>query len=147
MQVEVFNAHPRRRVAAAPAVLHVRRVLRSEGLRRGMVRIVFHDDAASRRMNRTYLRHDRVTDVISFPLETRPALEGEIYVNLDQARRQADRFEVSYGNEVARLLAHGALHLAGYEDATTAGRRRMKVKEEAMVELWVRQGRKEGSGG
>jgi rRNA maturation RNase YbeY len=144
MRVEVFNAHPGRRVAAEPASRQVRRVLHSEGIRRGTVRIVFHDDRASRRLNRAFLRHDRATDVISFPLETRPALEGEIYVNLDRARRQAHRFGVSYGNEVARLLTHGALHLAGYEDATAAGRRRMKAKEDAMVEYWERRGRTGG---
>lgn len=67
-------------------------------------------------MNREFLRHNYPTDVLSFPLEGGANLEAEIYVNLDRARIQAREHGVSFANEVARLVIHGTLHLAGYDD-------------------------------
>jgi len=131
IRVSVYNAHRnyRRRHRAAAAC--VRKVLGSEGIRRGEVGVVFHDARASRAMNRRYLRHDAVTDVISFPLEhAGTALEGEIYVNLDRAREQAREYGVSFPQEVARLVIHGALHLAGYDDRTRRERAHMAERED-----------------
>jgi rRNA maturation RNase YbeY len=136
MRVEVYNTHARRRVAAATTARMVRGVLAAEGRTRGTVRVVFHGDRASRRLNAAWLRHDRVTDVISFLLDAGSGFDGEVYVNLDQARRQADRFGVRFGTEVGRLVAHGALHLAGYDDRTAAGRRRMTEREDAALARW-----------
>lgn len=69
-------------------------------------------------MNREFLGHDYDTDVITFPLEADP-VEAEIYINVDQARLQAEQEQVGLYVELRRLAIHGALHLCGFDDATT----------------------------
>jgi rRNA maturation RNase YbeY len=91
-------------------------------------------------MNRRWLRHEGPTDVISFTLERHSPLEGEIYVNLDRARRQAREYHVRFAHEVARLVVHGALHLTGMDDRTGAQRRRMRRHEDALLARWFREG-------
>ncbi len=96
--------------------------------------MIFIGDSRSRSINRKYLGHDRSTDVLSFTLEGRENPDGEIYVNLDRARRQAQAYHVTYENEVARLVVHGTLHLLGYDDRTPAGARRMTARQERYIE-------------
>jgi probable rRNA maturation factor len=133
MMIEVVNAHPVLRVRRSSAVGFVRGVLRSACRTRGTITVVFVDDRTSRRLNRRFLSHDRPTDVIAFPLGEGSNLEGEIYVNLDKARRQARTYRVTALNETARLIIHGTLHLLGYDDRTRAKARRMKTREDALV--------------
>ena len=88
-----------------------------------------------RRINRQFLRHDYVTDVISFPLGAgdEPGAQGEIYVNLDRARRQAHEYGVTFAGETRRLLIHGMLHLLGYKDGTANQKARMSRREDLIL--------------
>ena len=128
--VAVFNAHRRYRVRRRAIAAYVRSVLSGEGRRTGAIAVIFIDGPRSRSLNRKFLGHDYSTDVVSFLLEEGKNLEGEIYVNLDRARVQASRYDVSFGNEVARLVVHGTLHLTGFDDRPAAAARRMKEREE-----------------
>jgi rRNA maturation RNase YbeY len=94
-------------------------------------------------MNRTYLRHDYATDVISFPLGEGDAVEGELYVNLDRARVQARRYGVSPTRELMRLVIHGTLHLVGFDDGREEERERMRMREDQyLARLFRRPARK-----
>lgn len=67
-------------------------------------------------MNRQYLQHDYVTDVVSFPLyEEGENPVGDIYIGWDQVRRQADDAGVEFPEEAARIAIHGTLHVLGYD--------------------------------
>jgi probable rRNA maturation factor len=131
--IEVINAHPRRRMAARPVEQVVHMVLRGEHVRGASLTVVFTNGSRSRQLNRDFLGHDVSTDVLSFPLEEHPGLEGEIYVNLDRARSQAREEGVSLWNETARLVVHGTLHLLGYDDRTEREARRMFRRQEEYV--------------
>jgi probable rRNA maturation factor len=100
------------------------------------VTVVLHDNQASRKINARWLGHREPTDVISFALEQGRKLEGEIYVNLDRARRQAREYRVTFGQEVARLVIHGALHLTGMDDRSGRQRKRMQQREDALLARW-----------
>ena len=139
IEVAVSNAHPSRRVAAPPVRHLVRTVMRGEGRRRGAVSVVFTGDLLSRRMNRRFLAHDRPTDVLSFPLDEGTNPEGELYVNLDKAVRQARAWGVTAENELARLVIHGVLHLLGYDDRRATAARLMKEREDRYVDLLARE--------
>lgn len=69
-------------------------------------------------MNKKYLGHEFVTDVISFNLSDGEILLGEVYICLQQAKRQAKEYSVSVENELLRLVIHGVLHILGFEDDT-----------------------------
>ena len=133
MMIDMVNAHPLYRMRRAFAIRCVRGVITSARRLRGAITVIFVDDRLSRKLNRRFLGHDRPTDVIAFPLDEKSNLEGEIYVNLDKARRQARAYDVTGANETARLIIHGTLHLLGYDDRTRAKARRMKAREDFLV--------------
>ena len=132
IRVESFNDHPRRRVRHAEVRRAARAVLKGEGTKDALLRLIFTGDAAMRKLNARWLGHRTTTDVISFPLgdDGGGAVEGEVYVNLDQARRQAREYRVTDRSEIARLVIHGSLHLLGHDDATPALRKKMSGLED-----------------
>lgn len=124
--IRVFNAHPRYRLRHGSTIALVRRVLLGEKVDRAALNIIFIQDRMMIALHSTYLRHRYTTDVLSFSLnEHTKALDGEVYVNLDQARRQAKEYSVSEREERKRLVIHGVLHLTGYEDTTVKQREKM----------------------
>ncbi|MBI5588472.1 MAG: rRNA maturation RNase YbeY [Deltaproteobacteria bacterium] len=99
------------------------------------VSILLTDDTGIRGLNKKYRNKDKPTDVLSFPLND-PYMLGDVVISVERARAQAESFEVTEGLEVGRLLAHGILHLIGY-DHVKGGRqaKRMREKEEDLMVL------------
>ena len=95
-----------------------------------------------RRINKIFLKHDYVTDVIAFPLGMDCSVEAEIYINLDAARSQARIYGVTYTQELQRLLIHGVLHLFGYNDKTQRERKIMSACEEKYLSKMNRKAKK-----
>ncbi len=101
------------------AVLHV---LEHEGVGRGEVSVTMLSDDDIRAMNRDYLSKDRPTDVIAFSLGGDEGVMGDVYVGLEQARRQAAELGIAVEEEIVRLAVHGVLHVLGHEHPEGAGR-------------------------
>jgi probable rRNA maturation factor len=117
------------------------------------VTLAFVDESRIRELNHRYRGLTRVTDVLSFghalppgvrgraaverlPRESDGSLElGDVVVCSPVAVRQARRRRRSLPQEVALLVAHGGLHLIGYEDETPAGYRLMRrLGDEAVLD-------------
>ena len=84
-------------------------------------------------LNYRFKGKNRPTDVLAFNLAerlTKNYIEGEIYVDLQAAGRQADHFNVEYFEEVARLCVHGFLHLLGYNDSKTSEKKKLWKMQE-----------------
>lgn len=101
--------------------------------------IIFVDDAKIQKINKTYRNVDRVTDVISFALCDDPENEledelGDIFIDLDQAIRQAKEYEHSVAREVAFLAVHGYLHLCGFDHMTKQDEEIMCQKQEEILQ-------------
>jgi probable rRNA maturation factor len=119
----------------APALRALVRVaLALEGKRAGEIAIVLADDAALRELNRRYRGIDRATDVLSFgydePTAGGATVDGDLVISLDRVAEQSRRFRVTRGEELARLVIHGALHLAGLDHHETRERAHMRRREE-----------------
>jgi rRNA maturation RNase YbeY len=142
--VHLVNAHGTRRMPRTLISDAVRLALEGEGIRSAVISIVGVNNRRCKRLNRTFLGHDYVTDVISFPLEDVPRLEGEIYINLDRARVQAGEYNVSTRDELARLAIHGTLHLTGCDDRTHAQAVRMHAREDVVLGRLHRRRAKRG---
>ncbi len=85
--------------------------------------VLLCDDRTMRRLNRRYRKRDRPTDVLAFSMQEGEAvittnLLGDVVISLDTATRQARRGDRSIIAEVTHLLAHGLLHLLGYDHQT-----------------------------
>jgi probable rRNA maturation factor len=81
----------------------------------GALSLTLIDDPAIRALHGAYLGKDRVTDVIAFSLGEVGALLGDVYVGVEQARRQAEEHDVDVREELVRLAVHGTLHVLGHE--------------------------------
>lgn len=100
--------------------------------------IVFVDDAKIQEINKNYRNVDRVTDVISFALCDDPDNEledelGDIFIDLNQAFRQAKEYGHSPAREVAFLAVHGYLHLCGYDHMTKEDEEIMCKRQEEIL--------------
>jgi rRNA maturation RNase YbeY len=93
---------------------------------------VIVDDRTIRSINKKFLKHDVVTDIITFPLEN-DRIAAEIYICAPQMRRQAKEQQVTVTNEMTRLIVHGILHTLGYDDTTSAKKKEMDAIQERYV--------------
>jgi probable rRNA maturation factor len=95
-------------------------------------------DPEIRRLHRRWLRADRATDVVSWPLSgpDDPVLRGCVAVSRDTAAREAARRGHSPYHELVLYVVHGVLHLEGHDDHAAADRERMRRAErERLVAL------------
>lgn len=86
-------------------------------------------------INIKYLQHDTYTDIITFPTSKDP-IESDIFVSIDRIRENAKAYNVSFEDELRRVLIHGVLHLCGYRDKTAAEQQQMTQKEDEALDLW-----------
>ena len=106
------------------------------------------DDVELRRVNREQRGVDVETDVLSFPLlselqpvgsdfalpPTEPRHLGEVLISFERALSQAAQFGHGLERELCYLLAHGVLHLLGYDHALQEEGERMRAREEAALQ-------------
>lgn len=129
-------------------------MLKEAGIKCGELSVVFLTDRKMRMLNCKALGHDHVTDVVTFNLLIREnrdtlgfqkrkpnvsrfshqLLDGEIYVCPAEARRNAARFDETFERELLRYVAHGILHLLGYDDVTDIERDIMHKKEDHLLQ-------------
>ena len=110
--------------------------IENEKHRLGAINFIFTSDDILFELNQQYLGHSTLTDIITFDLsETKTKLEGDIYISIDRAKENAEKFKESVEKEVRRLMIHGVLHLAGYKDKTPAEKAGMRSKEDYYLSL------------
>jgi len=131
----IQNVHPELKIKEGMIRLLVKNILASEKADSG-VDVILIDDKFMKELNKRFTGRNGTTDVLSFGMREGeggateyPSL-GDIYVSLDQAKRQAEEHGVDFGQEVARLVAHGLLHLLGYDHADKSAANAMKKTEE-----------------
>jgi rRNA maturation RNase YbeY len=114
----------------------IQSVFRGEKAPGKHIDVIFCRDKEIIVLNKEFKGSRKSTDVLAFDLSNRenPSYLGEVYVNLQMARRQAALFKVPYMEEVKRLAIHGVLHLLGFRDDTTANRARMWEHQESYLE-------------
>ena len=115
-------------------------MLKALGLEDAELSILLCDDVTIRRLNRRYRDIDKVTDVLAFPMgeappnPVGPGLLGDVVIALPTASRQARRHDRPIVEEVTFLLAHGLLHLLGYDHRTAAEDREMSARTDALMQ-------------
>ncbi len=111
-----------------------RAVLAGEGVGDRSVSLAFVDNERIRDVNRRFLRHNFATDVLSFLLEDEiDRVFGELVISTEFAAAEAKKRGLAVQQEVLRYVAHGILHLLGYDDATPAKKRVMWKRQEAYL--------------
>ena len=123
-----------------------RRVLKDLGCRdNAELSILLTDNNDIQELNKRYLKKDKPTDVLSFPMRdfnSKPLtpdsefILGDIVISIETAKAQAKENDVTLDEEMARLLIHGILHLLGF-DHEKSGKEalRMEKEEERLLEI------------
>ncbi|MEI8278316.1 MAG: rRNA maturation RNase YbeY [Bacteroidota bacterium] len=100
---------------------------------------IFCSDEQLLQMNQNFLKHNTLTDIITFDMsEGKEELIGEIYISTERVAENAEKFEVSYENELHRVIFHGALHLCGFKDKTDIARKEMRRREDICLKQYFK---------
>lgn len=93
-------------------------VIEDKGFILGSINYLFCSDNFILENNRKYLNHDYTTDIITFDYSSKRKISGDILISIPTVSFNADRFGVSFFNELLRVIIHGVLHLIGLNDHT-----------------------------
>jgi probable rRNA maturation factor len=125
---------PHAGIARGEILRRLRAMIELLQLEKSEVSFVLTDDARVHRLNKVYRGKDRPTDVLAFAMREGEHADlagdvlGDVIVSVPTARKQASERGVAVLDEVTMLLAHGLLHLLGWDHDTTARDRRMKAE-------------------
>ena len=101
----------------------------TEGRTLGELVFNFCSDESLSKINKEFLNHDTLTDVITFDYSALKEVSGEVFISTDRVRENASEFQQSFEEEIRRVMIHGLLHLCGYNDKTIREKSLMSERE------------------
>lgn len=111
-------------------------VIASEKKREGDINYIFCDDSYLVEINQQYLNHDTLTDIISFDYSVGNELHGDIFISIERVKENAVDFNVSFEEELKRVMVHGVLHYCGYKDKSQQDELLMRSKEDEKIKMF-----------
>lgn len=102
----------------------------NEGFYCGDLSFIFCSDEYLLKINKEYLGHDYFTDIITFDYVEDKNISGDIFISIDRIKENADEFNVSFDEELNRVIIHGVLHLVGFNDKDESSKLLMTMKED-----------------
>lgn len=112
-------------------------IIDNEGFIEKELAIVLCSDPYLLKMNNQHLNHDYFTDIITFSYNTDNQVSGDLFISVDRLKDNAVMFDVSFDEELERIIYHGVLHLCGYNDKTDKEISVMREKEKYYLECDV----------
>ena len=98
------------------------------------INLIFCSDNHILKINNEYLQHDYFTDIITFDYseyeEETKHISGDLFISIDTVRSNASTFDVTFREELDRVIIHGILHLIGYNDKSVEEQKDMRQKED-----------------
>ena len=107
-----------------------RTILEREGKLAGELAFIYCSDEYLLGLNKQYLKHETLTDIITFDYTENEAISGDVFISIERVKENAGLFSKTFDEELGRVMAHGVLHLAGYKDKTTEHKKEMRSKED-----------------
>jgi probable rRNA maturation factor len=130
--VRLSVEHPKGRALARRLRVRAAEMLAAVGREEAELSLVLVGDRRIRALNRAWREVDRATDVLSFPLSDPPGigpLLGDVVISVETAARRARDEGRLASRELERYLAHGLLHLLGFDHERPGDARRMATME------------------
>jgi probable rRNA maturation factor len=134
------NGKSRQKLDARGVKRRAERMLSSLELASAELSVVLTGDGEIEALNTRHRKKAKPTDVLAFPMDPSgkglggtDGLLGDVVISLDTAARQARDHRHGLMDEVTHLLAHGILHLVGYDHRTDAEERRMNTAAARLV--------------
>ncbi|MCX6244542.1 MAG: rRNA maturation RNase YbeY [Bacteroidetes bacterium] len=111
-------------------------VIRAENKNPWYVNFIFCSDEYLFELNKTYLHHLTLTDIITFPYNDDPeTVSGDIFISIERVRENAKEFKQEFDRELKRVMVHGVLHLIGYSDKGKKHKEAMTAKEDHYLDI------------
>jgi len=101
-----------------------------ENCKEGEINYIFCNDDDLLKLNMDFLKHETLTDIISFDYSVGKELHGDIYISVERVKENATKFKVDFVDEMSRVMIHGILHYCGYKDKSDADAKVMRNKED-----------------
>lgn len=108
------------------------------GFKEGELNYIFCDDEYLLKLNEEFLKHDTLTDIISFDYTLGKLLGGDVFISVERVKENAIRFNQSIDNEMNRVIIHGLLHFMGFKDKTEKEKTEMRAQEERCLETFIK---------
>jgi len=109
--------------------LWLNRVITEEKMEIGELVYVLCNDEYLLKKNIQFLKHNTLTDVITFDYSGDKIISGDILISTERVVENAKIFNVNYLTELHRVMVHGLLHLLGYKDKIEKDKNTMREKE------------------
>lgn len=101
----------------------------------GEINYIFCDDKYLLKKNIKYLKHNTLTDIISFDYSLGDVISGDIFISIERVEENAKDLSIEFGDELNRVMIHGVLHYCGYKDKTREEKKLMRSKEDYYLSL------------
>ena len=114
----------------------IKEFVSNHGKKVGELAFVFCTDEKILEVNQSFLQHDYYTDIITFDYCEGDFVSGDIYISVERVQENAISHQVGYNNELLRVLAHGVLHLIGFQDKEENKKAEMTKNEDLCMSLF-----------
>lgn len=132
-----FSATYKTKLPSKSLLKHwIKKLAASEKRETGNLIFNFCSDEELLQMNRQFLQHDTLTDIITFDYSEGNVLNGEIYISAERVGENAEKLAVPLQEELVRVMAHGVLHLCGYKDKSPIQQKQMRAAENRAIRLF-----------
>ncbi|MCF6365869.1 MAG: rRNA maturation RNase YbeY [Bacteroidales bacterium] len=107
----------------------ISKAIENENKQPGEINIIFCSDEHLLKMNIEHLNHNFYTDIITFDYSEKEIVSGDLFISKDRVGENAIKFNVSFADEIHRVIIHGILHLCGYNDKKEEQKVKMRERE------------------
>ena len=115
----------------------IKKTIEKEGFDLGEINYIFCDDIYLHKINIEFLSHDTLTDIISFDYTIGKEINGDIFISTERVEENAKKFNITFQEELHRVIIHGVLHYIGFKDKTEKEKKEMRAKENEYLELLI----------
>lgn len=109
-------------------------IIKEEGAKTGTITYLLINDKEMLVYNQQFLQHDTFTDVITFENKDINNISGDIVISIERIYENAEKYKVVFAKELYRVMAHGLLHLLGYNDNSNKEAKEIRKKENYYLE-------------
>lgn len=118
-------------------VSFIKKIIKNETFIPGTINIIFVNPRFILHINKKYLFHNYVTDIITFDFSQNKIISGDLYICREKILLNSKEYNTSYKDELNRVIIHGVLHLLKYDDKTMKQRALMREKENYYLNLFL----------
>jgi len=115
----------------------IKEFVSNHGKKIGELAFIFCSDEKILEVNQNFLQHDYYTDIITFDYCEGEIVSGDIFISVERVSENATSHKVEYKEELLRVLAHGVLHLIGFQDKSPKKKKEMTENEDLCISLFL----------